>query len=86
MEEKLDRFADAVLAIKDIVESFRRQSNSSSFHRSTEWTRFPPTETFACGKNSITSPLPFNRIKPSILNDLSIPEIKPEYGSCSSAG
>ena len=47
-KEELDRFADAVLAIKEIVETCPQAIKPLLISlRSTEWTRFPRTEIFA---------------------------------------
>jgi glycine dehydrogenase len=77
-KKELDRFADAVLAIKEIIESYPQAIKTAP-----HFTPIDRVDEVAANRNLCLGerldhlpPLPFNRIKPSILKDLSIPEIK----------
>ena len=79
-KKELDRFADAVLAIKDIVETCPQAIKSAPHFTPIDRVDEVSANRNLCLREKLDHlPLPFNRIKPSILNDLSIPEIKPEY-------
>ena len=77
-KKELDRFADAVLAIKDIVESCPQAIKSAPHFTPIDRVDEVSANRNLCLREKLDHlpPLPFNRIKPSILNDLSIPEIK----------
>ncbi|MEK9634427.1 MAG: aminotransferase class V-fold PLP-dependent enzyme, partial [Opitutae bacterium] len=75
---ELDRFADAVLAIKEIVETCPQAIKSAPHFTPIDRVDEVSANRNLCLREKLDHlpPLPFNRIKPSILNDLSIPEIK----------
>ena len=77
-KKELDRFADAVLAIKDIVETCPQAIKSAPHFTPIDRVDEVSANRNLCLREKLDHlpPLPFNRIKPSILNDLSIPEIK----------
>jgi glycine dehydrogenase len=77
-KKELDRFADAVLAIKEIIDY-----NPEVINTAPHFTPIDRVDEVSANRNLCLRekldhlpPLPFNRIKPSILKDLSIPEIK----------
>ncbi len=77
-KKELDRFADAVLAIKEIVETCPQAIKSAPHFTPIDRVDEVSANRNLCLREKLDHlpPLPFNRIKPSILNDLSIPEIK----------
>lgn len=88
-KEELDRFADAVLAIKEII-----VSHPEAIKTAPHFTPIDRVDEVSANRNLCLRekldhlpPLPFNRIKPSILKDLSISEIKTRIlDAASSAG
>ena len=77
-KKELDRFADAVLAIKEIIDY-----NPEVIKTAPHFTPIDRVDEVSANRNLCLREklehlpsLPFNRIKPSILKDLSIPEIK----------
>jgi len=75
---ELDRFADAVIAIKEIIEEHPEALGSAP-----HFTPIDRVDEVGANRNPCLQEklehlpsLPFNRVKPSILKDLSIAEIK----------
>jgi glycine dehydrogenase len=77
-KKELDRFADAVLAIKEIIESYPQAIKTAPHFTPIDRVDEVSANRNLCLRERLDHlpPLPFNRIKPSILKDLSIPEIK----------
>jgi glycine dehydrogenase len=75
---ELDRFADAVLAIKEIIEEHPEVLESAPHFTPIDRVDEVGANRNPCLKEKLEHlpSLPFNRVKPSILKDLSISEIK----------
>ncbi len=75
---ELDRFADAVLAIKEIIEEHPEALGSAPHFTPIDRVDEVGANRNPCLKEKLEHlpSLPFNRVKPSILKDLSISEIK----------
>ena len=88
-KEELDRFADAVLAIKEIIDTHPEAIKTAPHFTPIDRVDEVSANRNLCLREKLDHlpPLPFNRIKPSILKDLSISEIKTRIlDAASSAG